>query len=142
MPIPKPSKDETKSDFVKRCMLDHVMVNEYEISQRSAICQDSYNTKLANEKISFDYDGTLSTKKGFDLAKKLSDGNTIYIISARDNKDEMLPRANELNIPSSRVFATGSNKAKIEKIKELGISKHYDNNKDVVNELGNIGQLI
>ena len=142
MPIPKPNKDETKSDFVKRCMLDHVMINEYDISQRSAICQDAYNTKLANEKISFDYDGTLSTKKGFDLAKKLSEENTIYIISARESKDEMLKRANELNIPASRVFATGSNKAKIEKIKEIGISKHYDNNKDVVNELGNIGQLI
>ena len=60
----------------------------------------------------------------------------------KPNKDEMLPRANDLNIPASRVYATGSNKAKIEKIKELGISKHYDNNKDVVNELGNIGQLI
>ena len=142
MPIPKPNKDETKSDFVKRCMLDHVMINEYDISQRSAICQDAYNTKLAKEKISFDYDGTLSTKKGFDLAKKLSEENTIYIISARESKDEMLKRANELNIPASRVFATGSNKAKIEKIKEIGISKHYDNNKDVVNELGNIGQLI
>jgi hypothetical protein len=40
----------------------------------------------------------------------------------------------------SNVFATGSNKAKIEKIKELGITKHFDNNSDVINELGSVGE--
>ena len=28
-----------------------------------------------------------------------------------------------------------------EKIKELGITKHYDNNPDVIKQLGNIGEL-
>jgi hypothetical protein len=54
----------------------------------------------------------------------------------------MLPRANKAGILFSRVYATGSNQAKIEKIKELGINKHYDNNPDVIKELGDIGQLI
>jgi hypothetical protein len=34
----------------------------------------------------------------------------------------------------------GSNKAKIEKIKELNIVTHYDNNADVIKELGDIGK--
>lgn len=91
-------------------------------------------------KISIDYDETLTTARGMELAKRLIDeGNTIYIISARHNKEPMLKRADELGIPHDRIYATGSNKAKIEKIKELGMEKHYDNNKDVVKELGDIG---
>lgn len=98
--------------------------------------------KLASEKISFDYDGTFSTMKGFDMAVNfIEQGATVYIISARDNKDEMLPRANKAKILFSRVYATGSNDNKIAKIKELGITKHYDNNPDVVNQLGDVGVL-
>lgn len=90
-------------------------------------------------KVSFDYDGTLSTQKGKELAKSLSD--TLYIISARSTREGMLATAKEVGIPISRVYATGSNKAKIEKIKQLEIEKHYDNNSDVIKELGNIGIL-
>jgi hypothetical protein len=91
-------------------------------------------------KISFDYDETLSTKRGQEMAKKLiEEGNTLYIISARHNKEDMLKIANKLGIPSSRVYATGSNSSKIEKIKELNIKKHYDNNSDVVAHLDKVG---
>jgi hypothetical protein len=51
----------------------------------------------------------------------------------------MLSVAKDLGIAESKVYATGSNKAKVEKIKELGITKHYDNNADVIKELGSIG---
>jgi hypothetical protein len=51
----------------------------------------------------------------------------------------MLARADKLGIPHNRVFATGSNRAKIQKIKDLNISKHYDNNKEVIKELGTRG---
>lgn len=88
-------------------------------------------------KISFDYDGTFSTAKGKDLARGLSDVNTIYIISARDSKDEI----DGDFVPPSRIYATGSNEAKVAKVKELGISRHYDNNPDVVNALGDIGVM-
>lgn len=95
---------------------------------------------MAADKVSIDYDDTLSTSRGKDLAKKLiAEGKTVYIISARNELTGMLQTATELGIPESRVYATGSNKAKVEKIKELGISKHYDNNADVVKELGSIG---
>jgi hypothetical protein len=142
MPIPKPKSGESQSDFLKRCMSDDVMLNEYDVEQRAAICRTSYSENLAGEKISFDYDGTFSTKKGFDKAVSLiNEGADVYIISARDSKDEMLPRANKAGILFSKVYATGSNEAKVQKVKDLDISVHYDNNQDVVNQLPNIGRL-
>jgi hypothetical protein len=99
--------------------------------------------KLAAEKISFDYDDTLSTENGTALAKrKITEGYDVYIISARDSKDGMLSKAQEIGIPESRIYATGSNDNKIAKVKELGISVHYDNNKDVIDKLDGIGKLI
>ena len=50
MPIPKPRKDESKKDFIQRCMLDDVMTVEYEdIDQRIAICSTSYEENLKYE---------------------------------------------------------------------------------------------
>lgn len=86
--------------------------------------------KMAAPKVSLDYDGVLSTDKGKELLKKLlSDGVDVYVISAR--RDEM----NVEGLPASKVYATGSNKQKIETIKRLGINTHYDNNPDVINQL-------
>jgi len=142
MPIPKPTSGESETDFLKRCMSDNVMVSEYDAEQRSAICRTSYTEKLAGEKISFDYDGTFSTQKGFDRAVSLIEsGADVYIISARESKDGMLARANKAKILFSKVYATGSNKAKVDKVKELEISVHYDNNQEVVNQLPNVGRL-
>ena len=142
MPIPKPNSGESQSEFLKRCMADDVMVNEYDQEQRAAVCNSAYMEKLAGEKISFDYDGTFSTQKGFDRAVSLIEsGADVYIISARSEKDGMLPRANKAGILFSRVYATGSNEAKVQKVKDLNITVHYDNNQDVVNQLPNIGRL-
>lgn len=100
----------------------------------------SLKKKIDLAKVSFDYDDTLSTDRGKKLAQKQIDaGDDVYIISARGDKEGMMATANELGIPESRVYATGSNKAKIEKVNELGISKHYDNNSDVVDALKGIG---
>ena len=92
-------------------------------------------------KASIDYDDVLSTDKGKELAKRLiSQGVTIYIISARRDAEGMLGVAKELGIPESRVYATGSNKSKVEKIKELRIARHYDNNPDVISEVNKISK--
>lgn len=91
-----------------------------------------------SSKVSFDYDGTLSIDKGKELARrKISEGKTVYIISARDSKEGMLSVAEDLGIPASRVYATGSNTEKIAKIIELNIGTHYDNNEDVIKEINN-----
>lgn len=137
--MPKPQPNESKKDYLKRCMSDNEMVYKHPNSdERFAVCQAFY-TELDSTKVSFDYDGVLSTDKGKQLAKEQN--GTIYIISARHDKVGMVETAKSLGIPLSRVYSTGSNKAKIEKIKELGIDKHYDNNPDVIKELGSIGKL-
>lgn len=138
MPIPKPNNNEKPEEFVNRCMADAVMIQEYpNEQQRLAICAS--NIKLAKQKISFDYDGTISTKKGTELAKQLIENNVVYIISARSSKEGIYSKAKELGIPFGNVYATGSNEAKIQKIKDLGIAKHYDNNIDVINKLKGVG---
>jgi soluble P-type ATPase len=142
MPIPQPTNNESEKDFIQRCMSDSKM-KEYDIDQRYAVCQDAFKSKLAGEKISFDFDGTLTTKKGYEKAKQLiNEGAEVYIISARQNKDGMLTKANELGIPVGRVYAMGSNQDKIEKVKELEIVTHYDNNEEVIKALSGIAKLI
>jgi len=124
-------------------MSDEKMINEYPTEQRAAVCRSAFDEQLATTKVSFDYDGTLSTAKGIRKAMDLiNKGITVYIISARDSKEGMLKIARRVGIPESRVYATGSNKAKVEKVRELGISTHYDNNIDVVKELKGIGSII
>jgi len=111
-------------------------------ARKKAIAQGVAIGEFVDEKISFDFDGVLTTSKGKDLIKKyIDENNIVYIISARSSKDGLLKVANEVGVPESRVFATGSNKAKVEKIKELNISSHFDNNPDVIAELGNIGKI-
>lgn len=93
-------------------------------------------------KISFDFDGTLDTPKGKALAKRLmTQGYQIYIISSRNDRfsKSVEKVADDLGIPNGRIYLTGSNAAKIEYIKKLGIEKHYDNNMDVVKQLKSEG---
>ena len=149
MPTPKPK--ETEEAFISRCMVDPEPMSKYpDEAQRYAVCKSiydgpvgAYRRAFAPEKISFDYDETLTTEKGMQLAKQwIAKGADVYIISARSNTEPMLTRAKEIGIPNSRIYAMGSNKAKVEQILKLGISKHYDNNADVIKQLGKIGQLI
>ena len=134
-----PTKGEGQDAFLPRC-IKYVIDEGKESEQAVAICNSLWEQHFAGSKVSFDYDDTLSTERGKALAKKeIEANNTVYIISARADASGMLATAKELGIPDSRVFATGSNQAKVEKIKELGINKHYDNNADVINELGSIG---
>ena len=50
----------------------------------------------------------------------------------------MKATAEEVGIPVTRIYATGSNKAKVQKIKELSIGVHYDNNPDVIDDIKNM----
>lgn len=138
----QPTQGETKEEFIPKC-IKYVIDEGKDSEQAVAICNSMWDNKsfAQGDKVSFDYDDTLSTAHGKELAQQeIESGSTVYIISARDSKEGMLNVANELGIAESRVYATGSNKAKVEKIKELGITKHYDNNADVIAELGSIGE--
>ena len=82
------------------------------------------------EKVSIDYDDTLSTDKGKELAKKLlQEGKDVSIITRRqsDQLDEVKKVADDLGIPRDKVHATDG-KLKWETIKKLGIERHIDNN--------------
>jgi hypothetical protein len=48
MPIPKPTAEESKSEFIQRCMTDDKMVSEFEnTDQRLAVCSTSYEENLS-----------------------------------------------------------------------------------------------
>ena len=134
-----PNKGEHETEFIPRCV--KYMTDEGKDQEQAvAICYQVWQDHFAGG-ISFDYDGVLSTSAGQELAKeKINNGTKVYIISARHDKESMYKVADELGISHNMVFATGSNSEKIKKIAELGISKHYDNNPDVVKALKSVGQ--
>jgi len=138
-----PNPGEHKTDFIPRCV-SYVVGEGKDSDQAVAICNSlwdqHFSEEFAGEKVSIDYDDTLSTPRGKELAKRLiSERKIVYIISARSELTGMLQTASDLGIPKSRVYATGSNSAKVQKVKDLNITKHYDNNADVVKQLGSIG---
>jgi hypothetical protein len=95
-------------------------------------------------KISLDYDDTLSTQRGKDLARRLmNEGNDIYIVTRRQSSagDSVYRTAKELGIDRSKVFFTNG-QLKWKKLKELGIQKHYDNNPDEIKAIKDNAPLI
>ena len=82
------------------------------------------------QKVSIDYDDTLSTDRGKELAKKLlKEGKDVSIITRRqaDQLDSVYKTADALGIPHDKIHATNGS-LKWETIKKLGIEKHIDNN--------------
>jgi hypothetical protein len=138
----EPNPGETEADFMGRCIPVHVGEG-YDPSQAAAICYSKWDQKelAAGDKVSFDFDGTADTARGRDLViKELESGSTVYIISARNEDTGIKEWAQTNNITSlAGIYATGSNKAKEEKVLSLGITKHYDNNPDVVAALPSVG---
>ena len=99
--------------------------------------------RAPGEIVSFDYDDTLTTDHGLELLKnEIESGSIVYIISARNDDAEILAFAESNGVDAGNVFAVGSNAAKIEKINELGVVRHYDNNRDVIDELDGVGILV
>jgi len=79
-------------------------------------------------KVSYDYDDTLTTDKGLALAKKdIKEGKVVYIITRRSRSKEVLDLANKIGIPESKVIFT-SGALKWAAVNYYGIGKHYDNN--------------
>jgi hypothetical protein len=85
---------------------------------------------LAVKKIGWEFDDTLSTTRGQNLFKSLT--GTMYVITARNHQSpDVFKVTDRLGIPRSRVFFTGSNQNKVEKIKSLGLDLFYDKNPQV-----------
>lgn len=137
MPIPSKQPKETSSDYLARCMSDSKMLSEYpEAPQRYAVCSAQLKSeKMSNKRISFDYDGVASTDAGRKAIKeRLAGGDIVYIISARSKKSEIIGAYDGI-IPAQRIYATGSNEAKVRTIISLRMVVHYDNNKDVIDTI-------
>lgn len=131
--MPTPNPNESEKDFISRCMSDEQMKSEFkDEAQRFAVCQ----TKLAKEIISFDYDGTLSTDKGKELAKSfIEKGIEVIIITARnstDNNSDIESTAKDLNI--SKIVYTNQ-RDKWSFVQKFKVSTHYDNNKEQVDKI-------
>jgi hypothetical protein len=88
-------------------------------------------------KVSLDYDGTLSTNRGQQLALRLKgQGDQLYIVTAR-SKSDALPVytvADQIGIPRSNIYFTNG-QSKWKTLTDLGIKKHYDNNPNVVEDI-------
>lgn len=98
---------------------------------------------LQSGRVSFDYDGVVTTSSMKQKIRTLIEGGVdVYIISARDSRLDIMNTATLLGVKSDHVFATGSNTEKIKKVKQLRIGKHYDNNPNVIKELPGIGILV
>ena len=86
--------------------------------------------------ISFDYDGTLSTKKGKTLAAKfISDGKDVRILTARniaDDNSDLEATAKNLGIDTI-YYTNGRDKWSF--IIKYGIKEHYDNNKEQIDKI-------
>jgi hypothetical protein len=100
------------------------------------LAEEEANKKAAADpnKISFDFDGTISLNRYQNIASKLkSEGKTIYIVTRRQSSESksVYEVADKVGIPHSRVYFTNG-KYKWETIKRLGIGTHYDNNPDEI----------
>jgi hypothetical protein len=93
--------------------------------------------RLEAKRVSFDYDGVLSTDKGKELAaQKIKDGYHVYIITAREESDgsTVYNTAAELGISSSDVLFTNG-RDKWPYCQQHLIDTHYDNNAEQVRKI-------
>jgi len=118
-------------------------VGAREEAKKKALAQGVAIGEFAEQRISFDFDDVLNKASVREIAKRYIDRKVpVYVISARHHESNMWPTTDELGIPRTRVFATGSNKEKVQKVLDLKITKHYDNNESVIKTLGGIGELV
>lgn len=91
---------------------------------------------------SFDFDKTIATDEGLAKARQmLKDGYNLFIVSARDKvTPDMVARARKAGIPEENIIATGSDEAKVRKVKQLGVEKHFDDKPEVIAALGLVGE--
>ena len=131
--MPTRNTNESEDNFISRCMSDEQMKSEFpDEAQRFAVCQ----TKLATEIVSFDYDGTLSTEKGKQIAKDLiSKGVNVIIITARNSNDDNSDiESISKSLGINKIVYTNQRDKWSFIIKEK-VSIHYDNNQEQIDKI-------
>jgi hypothetical protein len=95
------------------------------------------NKYLAKTRVSFDYDGVLSTPQGKRLAKNaLADGLEVLILTARRKSDgqSVFNVADRIGISRANViFTEGFDKYTFVMKHHIGL--HYDNNQEQVDKI-------
>lgn len=93
--------------------------------------------KLKKQRISFDYDGVLSTKAGKEKAMmEMKKGNDVFIVTARRKEQgkDVYNTADELGIDHAKVvFTNGQDKWNYLVKHEIDI--HYDNNQEQIRKI-------
>lgn len=118
-----------EGDFI----LEHVgNTEEVMMAQIKEEIEDLKTLAFARKRISFDFDDTLTTAKGQDMARRyLAANDEIFIITARtqSNGGPVYSMAEKLGIKKENVYFTGG-KHKWMLVKRLRIDKHIDNNEE------------
>lgn len=116
-----------EGDFV----LDHVGSSEEVLMAKIKEEIDALTSMaFAHKRISFDFDDTLTTAKGQDMARRfLAANDEIFIITARtqSNGGPVYEMAHKLGIKKENVYFTAG-KHKYILVNKLRIDKHIDNN--------------
>jgi hypothetical protein len=92
---------------------------------------------MLRARVSFDYDETLSTPKGRQLAKEaIIQGFDVYVITRRQSSmsGAVYQVADQLGIDRDNVYFTNG-QPKWPTIKRLGIAKHYDNSQPELDQI-------
>ncbi len=95
------------------------------------------NKYLAKTRVSFDYDGVLSTPQGKRLAKNaLADGLEVLILTARRKSEgqSVFNVADRIGISRANVIFT-EGKDKYTFVMKHHIGLHYDNNQEQVDKI-------
>jgi hypothetical protein len=95
---------------------------------------DSLRQQFAKMRVSMDYDETLSTSRGQQLAKRhISLGDDVFIVTARQQSNGAIvyEMAQKLGIPKENVYFTGG-RDKWQMLRRLRIERHYDNNAEQI----------
>lgn len=88
MPIPKPQSNESKSEYIERCMSNETMKNEYEQSQRSAICYQQWRDK---EDVGDSMDKELRVDEGKIKDWRYDEGEEVLVADVLMTKSQVLP---------------------------------------------------
>ena len=130
----KPNDEVSQKEAKRKAILQGVAIGDFEaVGAHINFIKGAW--KGAAVRTSFDFDGVLSTKRGQELWKNTEGEKFVITARSRVNSEEVYKITDPLQIPRSRVIFTGSNTGKINKIRELQITQHIDNNPDVVDRL-------
>jgi hypothetical protein len=96
-----------------------------------------FMTKLADPKVSLDYNDTFTTPRGKELAKRLiAEGKDVHIVTRLNDRARgaVTKAAAEVGIPANKVHFTNG-ELKWKTLKRLGIKTHYDNNQNEIDAI-------